>query len=84
MLAADEGIGFAHDEMRKSGLDLDFKSKYFSYNSFQAYLAAKILADQSDITVAQLPTGSGKSFIASMLAHYFIRMGKRVCIVTSE
>ena len=43
----------------------------FGFNAFQAYTATKIVTNRDNITVASIPTGAGKSFIAALTAYYY-------------
>lgn len=47
-------------------------------------MATMILAKNERVSVAPLPTGSGKSAIAIIIAEYFRAKGKKVAIVTTE
>lgn len=61
------------------------RSCHFAYSGFQTYVATKIVTDKSKTTVAHLPTGVGKSFIAAMTGEYLRTVeGKRVAIVTTQ
>ena len=56
----------------------------FLINYFQSFAAAKIAAADRKITVASIPSGSGKTYIAALLAKYYQKEGKKVAIVTTE
>ena len=56
----------------------------FLVNHFQCFAAAKIVAADRKITVASIPSGSGKTYIAALLAKYYKNKGQKVAIVTTE
>ena len=45
-------------------------------------MAANLVNQDQEITVAELPTGSGKTFIAGLLAKYYVNKGNKVAVVT--
>ena len=49
------------------------------------YMCTKIIEDDKNLSVVQIPTGIGKSFISVMLAYYYKReKQKNYAIVTTE
>ena len=56
----------------------------FLTNHFQSFAAAKIVAAERKITVASIPSGSGKTYVAALLAKYYQKKGQKVAIVTTE
>ena len=58
-------------EMQASCDDLEKNCDKFIKNYFQNYVSAKIIADDQRITTACLGMGSGKSFIAAIVANYY-------------
>lgn len=44
-------------------------------STFQLYVVAKVIADSSKVSMVKLPTGSGKSFIAYLLAMHYQSYG---------
>ena len=83
-LAEKEGLDMEVLLLEKFSADLEFKANSFVYNDFQAYVAAKIIRDESWITIAKIPTGTAKSFIAAIHVYHYQSKGQRVAIVTSE
>ena len=63
---------------------MEFKTSGFVSSPFQTYVCSKILASEEKATIVQLPTGSGKTFIAAIIAEYYRLRNKRVVVVTSE
>ena len=47
-------------------------------------MAAKIIKNEHRVTVAKLRMGSGKSFIAAIIANYYRKKEKRVAIVVPQ
>ena len=72
------------EEVKLVSEQLEELTGKFTYNKFQAYVAAHILSDHRNMKVSILRTGSGKSFVAMILALYYHNLGKKVVIVTSQ
>ena len=56
----------------------------FLINHFQCFAAAKIVAADRKTTVASIPSGSGKTYVAALLAKFYQKKGQKVAIVTTE
>lgn len=80
----DEALYDEHQTMTQQAKALEKECYRFCPNPFQIYAATKIVAQKKAITVAKLPTGSGKTFIAALVAKYFLTKGLKPAIVTSE
>lgn len=55
----------------------------FIGNDFQTYVATLIVSQPLVLTVAHLPTGAGKTYIAALVAFYYKKKDNRVAIVTT-
>ena len=82
--ATKDGLKSEYEEMKEVANDLYKQIDKFLVNYFQCYAATKIVAADKKTTVASIPTGSGKTYIAALLAKHYISKGLKVAIVTSE
>ena len=79
-----EGLYREFQEMQELSKEMYEQIDKFLTNHFQSFAAAKIAAADRGITVASIPSGSGKTYIAALLAKYYQKRDKKVAIVTTE
>ena len=61
------------------------RSKVYKHDLYQAAIAGIIIAQNKPFTLAQVPTGSGKSYIIAMLAlHYHQALKAEILILVSN
>ena len=63
---------------------LEDKMVAFIYEPFQEYVSLKVLMQNTLTTVFKLPTGAGKSFVATIVAEQYRKLGLKVAIVTTK
>ena len=79
-----EGLYRQFKDMEGVAKELYEQIDKFLINYFQNFAAAKIVAAERKTTVASIPSGSGKTYIAALLAKYYQKKSQRVAIVTTE
>ena len=58
------------------------RSKVYKHDLYQAAITGIIASQQKQLTLACIPTGSGKSYIIAMLAlHYYLKTKKEILIL---
>ena len=61
------------------------RSKAYKHDLYQAAITGVILSQKANLIVAEVPTGSGKSFIIAMLAlHYYQEHKKEILVLVSN
>ena len=71
-------------DVQKAAVDLSDNCNSFCENAFQTLAATQIVSSTLTTTVAILPTGTGKTFVAAIIAKYYQKRSKKAVIVTSH
>ena len=83
-LASEEDLQQDFTEVKRISRELSTSCNDFVYNAFQAWVSLKIMVAEGLIKVVKIPTGGGKSFIATILADQFRRLNRKPVIVTTQ
>ena len=84
-LVEQENIESSYEKLEKISEHLAEECFKFSSNPFQTYVAASIVnkAKAMQLVPVSLPTGSGKTFVAVLLARFYLDQEEKPAIVTS-
>ena len=70
--------------MTEIGKKMEIQTGSYTDTDFVKYVTASLLKSDRKMKVCSLQTGTGKSFIAFLLAFYLMSMTEKVAIVTSK
>ena len=63
-----KGLAKEYEEIRRITKSLESRCTSFAYNAFQAYAALKVIIANNLTSVGEMPTGSRKSYVATIVA----------------